>query len=168
MAAPPPSPSFAATSKEIFLSYGREEQDMQRFVLKLKHDLEKNGFTVWLDMEDIPAGCDWHGAIGTGLHQCKALLALITSKYISSRYCASELYTADSDKKHVFPLILEEVDFESTERGRGVKYVISGINWVHFRQGKDDYFSTLLKLMQGMREKGECAWLQTTWSKHRP
>ena len=143
--------------KDIFLSYGREEQDIQRFVLKLKHDLEKNGFSVWLDMEDIPAGSDWHAAIGTGLHNCSALLALITNKYISSRYCASELYTADSDKKHVFPLIIEEVDFESTERGRGVKYVVSGINWVYFRQGKDDYFSSLLKLMQGMREKGNLA-----------
>ena len=63
--------------KEVFLSYGREEQDIQRFVLKLKHDLEKNGFSVWLDMEDIPAGSDWHAAIGTGLHNCSALLALI-------------------------------------------------------------------------------------------
>ena len=46
---------MAAVKKEIFLSYGREEE-VQAFVVKLKRDLEKNGFTVWLDMEDIPAG----------------------------------------------------------------------------------------------------------------
>ena len=41
--------------KEVFLSYGRE-QEVQAFVLRLKHDLERNGFSVWLDLEDIPAG----------------------------------------------------------------------------------------------------------------
>ena len=46
---------MAAVKKEIFVSYGREEE-VQAFVVKLKRDLEKNGFTVWLDMEDIPAG----------------------------------------------------------------------------------------------------------------
>ena len=49
-------PSFMTTQpKEVFLSYGRE-QEVQAFVLRLKHDLEKNGFSVWLDLEDIPAG----------------------------------------------------------------------------------------------------------------
>ena len=95
---------MATAKKEIFISYGREEE-AQAFVVQLKHDLEKNGFTVWLDMEDITAGktllscdadspslsllpgSDWHAAIGTGLYHCKALIAVITKKYILSRYC---------------------------------------------------------------------------------
>ena len=44
-----------AMAKQVFLSYGRE-QEVQAFVIRLKHDLETNGFTVWLDIEDIPAG----------------------------------------------------------------------------------------------------------------
>ena len=32
-------------------------------------------------------GSDWHAAIGTGLHHCKALIAVITKKYTLSRYC---------------------------------------------------------------------------------
>ena len=44
-----------AVSKEIFLSYGREEETLP-FVSKLQQDLEKNGFSVWLDSKDIPAG----------------------------------------------------------------------------------------------------------------
>ena len=65
--------------KELFISYGREPE-VTEFVQKLKSDLEKNGFRVWLDSTDISAGCDWHAAIGTGLHNCKALLAIITPK----------------------------------------------------------------------------------------
>ena len=52
-----------AVRKEVFLSYGREPEVIS-FVTQLKHDLEARGFSVWLDTEDIPAGCDWHGAIG--------------------------------------------------------------------------------------------------------
>ena len=32
-------------------------------------------------------GSDWHGAVGTGLFKCRALIAVITNKYITSHYC---------------------------------------------------------------------------------
>ena len=49
--------------KEVFLSYGREPE-VSAFVKQLKRDLETRGISVWLDTDDIPAGSDWHGAIG--------------------------------------------------------------------------------------------------------
>ena len=51
-------------------------------------------------------------------------------------------------------MIVENVDFSSTERARGVKYVVSGINWTMFRPGYDDYQSSLDKLVSGMKEQG--------------
>ena len=42
-------------SKQIFLSYDRERA-VEAFVIKLKQDLEKEGFTVFLDVLDIPPG----------------------------------------------------------------------------------------------------------------
>ncbi len=143
-------------SKDLFLSYGREPE-VSSFVLQLKHDLERHGLGVWLDTEDIPSGSDWHGAIGSGLHDCKALIAVITRRYITSRYCTSELYTADGDQKFIFPVIFEDVDFGGTEKAKGVKYVISGINWTMFRPGVDDYQTSLGKLIQGLREQGRQA-----------
>ena len=44
-----------AGSKQIFLSYDRERA-VEAFVVKLKQDLEKEGFTVFLDVRDIPPG----------------------------------------------------------------------------------------------------------------
>ena len=76
--------------KELFISYGREPEVIQ-FVMRLKTDLENGGFTVWLDTQDIPAGSDWHGAIGTGLSSCRAIVPIITKKYIGSRYCTNEV-----------------------------------------------------------------------------
>lgn len=76
--------------KELFISYGRAPLVI-KFVQKLKTDLEGVGFTVWLDMNEIPAGSDWHGAIGSGLSSCKAILPILTNKYINSRHCVNEV-----------------------------------------------------------------------------
>ena len=77
-------------AKGLFISYGRDPLVM-RFVQKMKEDLEKAGFSVWLDSSDIPAGSDWHGVIGAALSGCKAILPVLTNKYIGSRYCVNEV-----------------------------------------------------------------------------
>ena len=77
-------------AKELFISYGREAA-VSQFVEKLKTDVEAVGFSVWLDTHDIPSGSDWHGAIGAGLSHCKAILPVITQKYLGSRYCVNEV-----------------------------------------------------------------------------
>lgn len=109
---------------------------------------------MWLDSDDISSGSDWHGAIGTALDNCTAVVPVITNKYVASRFCKGELYTADSSKKLVFPIFLEDVDLSATELSRGVKFIIAGINWTFFRSGLDDYDVGLSKLAQGMREQG--------------
>ena len=112
--------------------------------------------SIWLDAEDISAGCNWYSAIGQGLENCKGIIAVITNKYINSHYCKSELYTANNDKKAIFPVMFEEVDFSSSSTAKGVKYIISGINWTMFRPNVDDYYSSLAKLCQRLREQGWC------------
>ena len=139
--------------KELFISYGREPEVVP-FVQKLKVDLTALGFSVWLDINDIHSGDDWYGAIGTGLDNCRAVLTVITKKYIHSRYCTSELYTANSDGKLIFPLMYADINFSETERSRGVKYVVGGSNWTMFRPGKDDYQTSFDKLVRGLQDQG--------------
>ena len=106
-----------------------------------------------MDTDSIPASSDWHGAIGTALHKCRAIIVVITQKYLGSRYCTSEMYQANSDQKAIFPVFLQDVDFTITETARGVKYVISGISWTMFRP-TDDYNASLVKLINGLKESG--------------
>ena len=75
------------------------------------------------------------------------------TNYLIGCFC-TQLYTADGDKKAIFPIMLEDVDFSTNELARGVKFVISGVNWTMCRPGVDDYNSAISKLMQGMKEKG--------------
>ena len=120
--------SLSDDDVDIFISYGRE-QNTTPLACQLKNDLESIGFKVWMDLTDISSGSDWHSAIGVGLRKCRALVVIITHKYIRSKYCRNELFMADSLQKDVFPIILEDVTFDSPEDA-GVQYVISSINWV--------------------------------------
>ena len=146
------SVSGSRISKDIFLSYGREASTAP-FVARIKNDLEAAGYSVWLDTVDIPSGSDWHSAIGDGLRRCNALLAIITNKYICSKYCKNEMFMADSTHKPIFPLFLEEVDFNSSEDS-GVLYTISSINWIKLTNGMAGYDDAFARLLEGMRGKG--------------
>ena len=137
-------------ARKVFISYGREPE-VSDFVKKLKKDLEAKGYTVWLDVESIHSGSDWRGAIGTGVHKCASFIPIITQKYVKSDYCKNELYAADRGKKCIFPIIYQEVDWDSSEGGRAVNLIVNGINWSMFRPGQDDYSESLKCLVDGMK-----------------
>ena len=144
--------SLCGDDIDVFISYGRE-QSTTPFASQLKSDLERVGFKVWMDLTDISSGSDWHSAIGVGLRKCKGLIAIITHKYIHSKYCRNELFMADSLQKHVFPIFLEEVTFDSPEDA-GVQYAISSINWIMMTPGKLAYNEAFRQLIDGMIKKG--------------
>jgi len=105
--------------------------------------------------QDIHSGSDWHNAIGGGLYNCSVILPVITNKYLSSSYCVKELYTADGDRKLIFPIMFEDVNFDLNETSRGVKFTISSINWTMCRPQQDDYNTSVSNLVQHLREKGQ-------------
>ena len=137
---------------DVFISYGREQRTTS-LATNLKRDLEREGFKVWMDLTDISSGSDWHSAIGVGLRKCKALIAVITHKYIRSKYCKNELFMADSLQKDIFPVFLEEVKFDTPEDA-GVQYAISSINWIMMAPGKLTYSEAFSQLLDGMIKKG--------------
>jgi hypothetical protein len=144
--------SLSEDDIDIFISYGRE-QSTTPLACQLKSDLERVGFKVWMDLTDISSGSDWHSAIGVGLRKCRALIAIVTHKYIRSKYCRNELFMADSLQKDVFPIFLEEVTFDSPEDA-GVQYAISSINWIMMTPGKLAYSEAFKQLLDGIIKKG--------------
>ena len=141
------------SSGNIFVSYGREPEVLQ-FVTKLKHDLEENRFTV---LVDIPPGSNLYSDVGTVLRNCRALIAIVTNKYVNSPYCSNELYTADRDDKKIYIVILEDINFGVSQAASGVQYVLSKTNSLGttfmFRRGVDDYVTSFVKLIQGLKGK---------------
>ena len=141
-----------STYKDVFVSYGREDT-VKEFVRQLKKDLEGAQLSVWLDEEDIPAGTEWPKVIGIALRECRALIAVLTKKYVSSPYCKNELYVACHNQKQIFPVVHEE-GWEVSEEGEGVKYMIHAYNRVSFLPG-ENYCVALQKLVDGLRKQGD-------------
>ena len=140
--------------KEVFLSYGHEPE-VDKFVTKLKSDLESAGISVWRDTEDIKAGSNWPNKIGVGVHDCRALLCVLTQKYVSSsEVCKCELDFAKKKGKEIFPVLYEDIKWEENENAKGVDFYLTHTQRVDFRKGKVDYQEALRKLLEGMKEKG--------------
>lgn len=144
--------SLGQEDVDVFISYGREQRSTS-LAVSLKGDLETEGFSVWLDVTDISSGSDWHSAIGEGLRKCKAIIAIITHKYIHSKYCKNELFMADSLQKHIFPIFLEEVKFDSPDDA-GVQFVVGSVNWIMMTPDTSTYSRAFTQLLDGMTKKG--------------
>ena len=135
--------------KDIFLSYSHSPEFAAE-VQQLKKDLQSAGYSVWLDTQDIATGSDWHSAIGDGLFDCRAFVALLSDRYIQSKYCRNELFMVDSMHKPIFPVFLQPVDL-SSRAASGVQYAISSLNHVSLHTG---YQQALACLLQGLRAVG--------------
>ena len=104
----------------------------------------------------IHVGTQWVDGIGSGIHHCQGLLAIITNKYVNSDYCTGELSFAKSIKKKIFPIRYEEnVDFTKPPHAPGVNFIIHGHQWTSFRPGLDDYSESFAKLVRGLEENGK-------------
>lgn len=88
----------------------------------------------------------------TGLHQCEAMIAVITNKYTASRYCNMELLECFGEGINIFPLIYEDVDFKASQKAKAVRMVIRGYQYTDFRS-KKDYDTSLKKLVAGLKKK---------------
>ena len=147
-------PSRGTTAaKEVFISYGREEE-VKKFVRKLKRDLESAGIAAWLDVDDIPAGSEWPNEIGLALRNCQSIIAVLTKKYAGSHYCKNELYVACSKQKQIFPVVYED-GWDDSDKGAGVSYMVAAYNWAMFRPKIDNYDASIRKLIEGMKGRSE-------------
>ena len=94
--------SFGDEKKgHIMISYNRETRDL---CLKIKQELHKMGYQVWIDVEDI------HGSslesMARAIENSACVLICMTEKYKQSPYCRAEAeYTFNLGKAYV-PLVV--------------------------------------------------------------
>lgn len=144
---------------EVFLSYGHEPE-VDKFVTQLKSDLKSAEILVWRDTEDIKAGSDWVNSVAKGVNDCRALLCVLTNKYVStSETCKCELDFAKKKKKNIFPVLYEDINWDASDNAKGVQLHLTHTQHVDFRNGKANYKGkaykeALTKLLEGMEDKG--------------
>ena len=152
---------------DAFISYGRA--DSKEFAIKLQNNLNKNGFQVWFDFNDIPLGVDFQNQIDDGIEKAENFLFVISPHSINSPYCRKEIELAIKCNKRIIPLLhVDQISRETWQQRnpqgtdkewelyqaegkhtcfQNMHPTIGKINWVFFQEGKNDFDKSLTDLI---------------------
>jgi WD40 repeat protein len=158
----------AEKKNEIFVSYRRVDVE---FTQNICRELEKNGFTVWIDWTDIQPGVEnFSDEIQRGIEGANAFICILSPSYLESIYCLNELKEALRLKKRIIPIVLKK--FEPAPAPEGIGH----INWVYFtpHAGQEntfkDSFPKVLQAIQAdyehSREHTRLLLRALTWEKN--
>jgi TIR domain/HEAT repeats/NACHT domain len=100
-----------AKKKHIFMSYHGFEAE---FALKLAADLKSAGIWLWMDrLDGIVNDEAWRDTIQQAIHDCAAMVMVISPSYVESEYCKKEMALANTLKLPIFPVLLNPVEERS-------------------------------------------------------
>ena len=131
----------------IFLSYRSAEKE---FALRLARDLLQKNIPIWMDqLQGILPGDDWIQTLQDALNNSSGLIAVISPKYILSKYCRNELKRVAGLGRPVIPVLLEEVPKDDWP------YEIQTNQYADFRQWQDpdQYSINMEKLLAGLEKQ---------------
>ncbi|XP_030843690.1 uncharacterized protein LOC105447546 [Strongylocentrotus purpuratus] len=131
--------------EHIMVSY---QWDIQKRMLKVKKYLEKHGYNVWMDVDQMQGNI--LDTMAEAVQNASVVLVCATQKYSESQNCRTEAQYAYKQKKDIVPLMLEE-GFEPK-------------GWLGALMGMDKYFplysdslmkKTLPELVKELGDRGK-------------
>ncbi|MGK7877808.1 MAG: TIR domain-containing protein [Xenococcaceae cyanobacterium] len=162
---------------DVFISYGRA--DSKDFAIKLHNRLTEQGLKVWFDQNDIPLAVDFQEEIYDGIDKAHNFLFIISPYSVNSEYCFKEIQGAVENNKRIIPLLhVEEISKETwlktrnSQKGTDAEWeeykakklhsshpnmppAISKINWVYFRENKDNFEKSFKDLVNSIHKHAD-------------
>jgi hypothetical protein len=147
--------------KKIFLNYD-DKETYPGTALWIRDDLEKKGYGVWFDRDQMIKGRDWPLYIEEGLRDCDRFVLLMTSYSVRRRnshdpkskdgYCLNEMAKVFEKNILIIPVLLEDLE-------NGLQISICRIQYLDTRTTsrslnmKDDICNILngLSMLSGIR-----------------
>ncbi len=152
---------------DAFISYGRV--DSKEFAIRLQTNLNKHGFQVWFDFNDIPLAVDFQNQIDDGIEKAHNFLFIISPHSVNSRYCRKEIELAIKFNKRIIPLLhVDEISRETWQQRnpngsdeewelykaagkhtskQNMHPTIRQLNWLPFQENQSDFDQSLGKLI---------------------
>ncbi len=117
--------------KEVFISYTTRTEKNKNDAQYLCNLLEGAGISCWIAPRDIGAGQQWANAIMAGISETDILALLVSEASMGSAECAKEVDIANSDKKMLLPIRIEDSPLKEA-----FKYHLSDKQWVDALEGE--------------------------------
>jgi hypothetical protein len=102
----------------IFVSYARADRDVVYAEIKR---LEGEGYSLWYDMRDIPAGRAWLQEISRAIEGCSCFIMFTTQSSVDSKNVLDEIELSMMFQKPSLFIHWEEIDIEKTQLPEHVK-----------------------------------------------
>ena len=128
----------------IFISYSRRDKD---FVDTLVQDLESNGFSVWIDREDIRGGDSWRKSIVDAIRSCESFVLVLSPNSVASVNVAKEVSIADSDKVRIIPVI-----YKTCQISADMEYQLASVQQISIVENYQRGLHQLIQALGGMTE----------------
>lgn len=96
---------IATVPPRVFLSYCRKDVALAG---KFKAALEANGFSIWLDLEDIQSD-NWKARVTDGLNRARALVFLMIADSLAASAVQKELHFALAKGVPIIPVQTENL-----------------------------------------------------------
>ncbi|XP_064597244.1 uncharacterized protein LOC135463752 [Liolophura sinensis] len=139
------SEELSSNTKHVMISYNWGSKVT---VFKIHEGLERNGFRVWIDRNEMKGSIV--DSIAEGVENAEVLLMCVSPKYKNSKYCRAEAEYAFTNDIDIVPLLLE-----SEYKADGWLGLIKGAK-KHFDFSNDDYFSgTFQALVKDLGIRGK-------------
>ncbi|ORY42063.1 hypothetical protein BCR33DRAFT_825036 [Rhizoclosmatium globosum] len=119
--------------RDLFISYSwSTTAEVDAIVNKLETETK---LQIWRDKKDMNENI--YESMGGGLAGCRAVVAFLSEKYLTSENCKNELYFARELKKPIIPVYLfeESTDIESLKRSdSGPFFILTGKLYFDFKR----------------------------------
>lgn len=92
---------------DVFISY--EHSDVV-CVERLARDLQNKGFSVWYDVGNIKGGESWVDTITRAINRAPLFISLVSPAANKSIWVRREFLYAESKRKHIVPVLIEECE----------------------------------------------------------
>lgn len=130
--------------RQIFISHAHEDGELAQ---RLAHDLEAEGWPVWIAPDSIQPGEKWASAISRGLDESGIFVLLLTPHAVKSRWVRSETDVAvemeHEGEMRFIPLLVEACRVPALWRA---------YQRIPFRAGYDVGLAALLAALAGRQQ----------------
>lgn len=119
----------------VFVSYAHEDR---RRVLQLVQRLRGEGWSVWIDVEELRGAGQWAVDIHEAIRTCDVFLLLITPASMHSHRVPDELELAKRNHRRIVPVM-----FESAQIPPQIEYNIASLQLVDHTADTDWQYADL-------------------------